>query len=168
MVKEWGQQDKQWSTKHYTDNKRLSNTNLTKKPEVNSCPPDRYSVDICFWWYKLFPFFNKQHIKGWLSWSLLWFPFFPNLYFIHVAVWIIRLVFYCLYILMTLHFNTETLTEHKHWNSDFRGKCRIETVTGNTNFDSGTYLQFLNVSINQNIICEQILMGNLKNETFII
>ena len=36
-----GQIDKPRSTKYYTENKRLTNTNLTKNPEVNSDPPER-------------------------------------------------------------------------------------------------------------------------------
>jgi hypothetical protein len=34
--KEKGQNDKQWSTKHYTENKRLENMDPTKKPGVKS------------------------------------------------------------------------------------------------------------------------------------
>jgi hypothetical protein len=36
--------DKPLSTKYYTENKRLTNTNFTKNPEVNSDPPERLAV----------------------------------------------------------------------------------------------------------------------------
>ena len=41
--KEIGQKDKQWSTKHYTENYKSSNTNQLK-PDVNSGTPEGYSV----------------------------------------------------------------------------------------------------------------------------
>jgi len=36
MAKKKGQDDKQWSTKRYTENKRLMNVDPTKKPGVKS------------------------------------------------------------------------------------------------------------------------------------